>query len=178
MLKLIRSFVAPIAIGAPQDDSENAKRRTQDAQHKTNSRKVRMRKRTLSREVALKALYASDISKDPVIDSCVKFLKEMGDYEEPVKVFTEYLVCGVAEHIKELDALISKYAENWELSRMATIDRNILRLAAFELLYSGDIPPKVAINEAIELAKKYGDKDSGKFVNGILDRINKTEKRK
>ena len=76
----------------------------------------------------------------------------------------------------ELDETVSKYATNWKLGRMATIDRNILRIATFELLHAADIPPKVAINEAIEMAKKYGDKNSGKFVNGVLDKINKTER--
>jgi N utilization substance protein B len=76
-----------------------------------------------------------------------------------------------------VDRTIGKCAENWEMERMATVDRNILRIACFELMFAEGIPPKVAINEAIDIAKKYGDKDSGKFVNGILDRINKTERR-
>jgi transcription antitermination factor NusB len=76
-----------------------------------------------------------------------------------------------------IDKVISDYATNWELKRMAVTDRNILRFATYELLFMKDIPPKVSINEAIDIAKKYGDRDSGKFVNGILDKINKTERK-
>ncbi len=77
-----------------------------------------------------------------------------------------------------IDKIISEYATNWKIQRMAVIDRNVLRFATYELLFMEDIPPKVAINEAIDIAKKYGDKDSGKFVNGILDKINKMECKK
>ena len=75
--------------------------------------------------------------------------------------------------LQNIDKLISKYADNWRIERMAVIDRNIIRMATFELLYGSDIPPKVAINEAVELAKKFGDDESGRFVNGVLDKINK-----
>ncbi|MFH1552409.1 MAG: transcription antitermination factor NusB [Candidatus Omnitrophota bacterium] len=135
-----------------------------------------MRKRTLSREIALKILYASDINKEPVEDSCRKFWENSTTVDEGVREFSDFLVFGVTSNREEVDASITRYATNWELGRMATIDRNILRIASFELLYVAEIPPKVAINEAIEMAKKYGDKDSGKFVNGVLDKINKTER--
>ena len=85
------------------------------------------------------------------------------------------MISGVEAHLEAIDAKISQYATNWQLKRMAVIDRNILRLGTYELLYADDIPPKVTINEAVELAKKYGDLESGKFVNGILDKIHKTE---
>jgi transcription antitermination factor NusB len=88
------------------------------------------------------------------------------------------LVRGVMKHREEIDRLISKYATNWDIARMAVIDRNILRFATFELLFADDIPPKVSINEAIDIAKRFGDKDSGSFVNGILDKIHKTESKK
>ncbi len=78
---------------------------------------------------------------------------------------------GVASHLEELDALIVRYSEHWRLERMAAVDRNLLRLAAYELLYQPKIPSKVVINEAVELAKRYGAEDSGAFVNGILDHI-------
>lgn len=81
------------------------------------------------------------------------------------------LVLGVLEHCDELDRLIEKYSENWRLDRINIIERNILRMALFELLYCGEIPPKVSINEAIDLGKRYGSDDSGSFINGILDRI-------
>jgi len=93
---------------------------------------------------------------------------------ESVRGFAEDIVNGVNSNKEELDRTITTYAANWEMGRMATVDRNILRIASYELLFAEDIPPKVAINEAIEMAKKYGDKNSGKFVNGILDKINKT----
>ncbi|MFH1879009.1 MAG: transcription antitermination factor NusB [Candidatus Omnitrophota bacterium] len=134
-----------------------------------------MRRRTLSREIALKILYAMDITNESVQDCAEKIWDYEKEDDDLVREFTDFLVFGVSEYKNEVDALISRYAANWELSRMATIDRNVLRIATFELLHAPDIPPKVAINEAIDLAKKYGDKDSGKFVNGILDKICKTE---
>ncbi|MDD3579690.1 MAG: transcription antitermination factor NusB, partial [Desulfobacca sp.] len=81
------------------------------------------------------------------------------------------LVEGVQAHQAELDALITRFAEHWRLERMTVIDRNLLRLATFELLYVPQVPPKAAINEAVELAKRYGTEDSAAFINGILDRI-------
>jgi len=136
-----------------------------------------MRKRTLSREIALKVLYADEITKEGFEEALRKYWQNTGEKEESVRDFAEFLVLGVASKKDELDSVISKYADNWELDRMATIDRNILRIASFELLHSNQVPPKVAINEAIEMAKKFGDKDSGKFVNGILDKISKSDER-
>jgi transcription antitermination factor NusB len=135
-----------------------------------------MRKRTLSREMSLKILYAADITKEPLDESSRKFLENNQQEEDEVVSYAVYLVNGVKENMEKIDAVISKYAANWEIGRMATVDRNILRVASYELLFSDEVPPKVAINEAIEMAKKYGDKDSSKFVNGILDKISKTEK--
>lgn len=85
--------------------------------------------------------------------------------------FTKRIVLGVMEHRQEIDRLIEERSENWRLNRMTIIDRNILRIAIFELLYCGDIPPKVTLNEAIDLGKRYGSEESGSFINGILDRI-------
>jgi len=87
------------------------------------------------------------------------------------EAFTRQLVDGVLEHRAEIDKEIENRSLNWKLHRMSAIDRNLLRLAVFELLYCDDIPPKVSINEAIEIAKIYGDKNSPAFVNGILDKI-------
>lgn len=81
------------------------------------------------------------------------------------------LVAGAASHQEELDALIVRFSEHWRLERMTVVDRNLLRLAAYELLYQPKVPPKVVINEAVELAKRYGSDDSGAFINGILDQI-------
>ncbi|MFA5146342.1 MAG: transcription antitermination factor NusB [Candidatus Omnitrophota bacterium] len=137
-----------------------------------------MRKRTKARECALKVLYAIDITKDAP-DKCIEmFWKNNEEVEAAVREFTDALVLGVTKNRKVIDKVLSDYATNWQLERMAVIDRNILRFATYELLFSSEIPPKVSINEAIDIAKKYGDKDSGKFVNGILDKINKTERNK
>lgn len=136
-----------------------------------------MRKRTRAREFALQVLYQVDITKSDVKLCLDDFWKSREiNTEGSIREFTESLVFGFISHKGEIDALISEAAENWQLNRMAVVDRNILRMAAYELLYREDIPPKVSINEAIEIAKKYGNENSGKFVNGILDKINKTKK--
>ena len=137
-----------------------------------------MRKRTKARELALQLLYQADVTHIPVKDLIVDFFAMSANAEEDagVKEFASELVSNVWDRLALVDGEIAKYAMNWQLDRMATVDRNILRLACFELLFRPDIPPKVSINEAVELAKKYGDLESGKFVNGILDKINKTHK--
>lgn len=88
-----------------------------------------------------------------------------------MRKFAEPLIRGVLEHQNELDEQIKKYAKNWDLHRMAVVDRNILRLAIYEMLHRDDIPPIVSINEAVDIAKRFSTEDSGKFVNGILDKI-------
>lgn len=134
-----------------------------------------MRSRTKSREYALQMLYQADIRRASPQQI---LLEEFWQAREPVptevKAFASALFEGTLRHRQEIDALISGHADNWELSRMAVIDRNILRLGAFELLHSEGVPPKVCINEAIELAKRFGDTESGKFINGILDAIYKS----
>lgn len=90
--------------------------------------------------------------------------------EAAVRLFADPLIRGALEHRDEIDQVIRKYAKNWDLRRMATVDRNILRLAIYEMMYRDDIPPVVSINEAVDIAKKFSTEDSGKFVNGILDR--------
>ena len=133
-----------------------------------------MRKRTHARELALMILYQTEITKFPVEESLQIFWEEH-QTEEEVKDFATSLVKGTVEHLKRIDEVISLYADNWELSRMAAVDRNILRLASYELLYLKEMPPKVSLNEAVDLAKKFGDTESGRFVNGVLDRISKVE---
>jgi len=134
-----------------------------------------MRNRTKSRECALKILYASDIRKDCPLECSGIFWQGVPSVERDVKKFSEFLVKGVSKNKVSIDAAISKHATNWQIKRMPAIDRNIIRIAVFELLFDDKIPPKVSINEAIEMAKRYGDKDSSKFVNGVLDKIHKTE---
>lgn len=91
--------------------------------------------------------------------------------EMAVRLFAEPLIKGTIEHRNEIDEQIRKYAKNWELDRMAAVDRNILRLAIYEMMFREDIPPIVSINEAVDIAKKFSTQDSGKFVNGILDKV-------
>ncbi len=141
-----------------------------------------MRKRTRSRELALQILYQVDVRKDNIDEFIADFWENQiasdDTSDDSVMEFSTTLVNGTLKNLVQIDEYITSYAENWQLSRMAVIDRNIMRMGVFELLYLEDMPPKVAINEAVELAKKYGDTESGKFVNGILDKINKKEDRK
>jgi len=88
-----------------------------------------------------------------------------------MRAFAEPLIRGVLEHREAVDEVIRKYTENWELHRIANVDRNILRLAIYEMQHREDIPPVVSINEAVEIAKKFSTQDSGRFVNGILDKV-------
>jgi len=138
-----------------------------------------MRKRTRAREFALQVLYQMDITHDTCDAALDNFWQSYTD--EPIiqdlKNFTTELVGGVTQNLKVIDSKISQYATNWQLERMAVVDRNILRMSCFELLFREDIPPKVSINEAVELAKKYSDPEAGKFVNAILDKV-KLEKDK
>ena len=132
-----------------------------------------MRKRTKARESALKILYTIDITGEEPKKCIDTYWKDNEEKDVEVKTFTNSLVLGVVNKGKEIDKIISERATNWQLERMAVIDRNILRFATYELLFVDEIPPKVTINEAIDIAKRYGDSESGKFVNGILDKINK-----
>ncbi|HHU16390.1 MAG: transcription antitermination factor NusB [Kiritimatiellae bacterium] len=101
--------------------------------------------------------------------------KPVEDRVAPPKIrdFTEKLVRGVLGHLDEIDDKLAAYTKNWPLYRMGTVERNVLRLAFYELLYCSDVPPAVVLNEAIDLAKYFSNTDSGRFVNGILDRLNK-----
>ena len=142
-----------------------------------------------AREWALQFLFQSEFNREESIDEGFKLFWEHHNEEgsaspaQPAskedrarakaRQFAEELVRGVIAHHPEIDPLIAKHAENWEIDRMGTVDRNAMRIAVFEMLYRNDIPPVVSINEAVELAKAYSSIESGKFVNGILDRIRK-----
>lgn len=132
-----------------------------------------MRKRTQARELALKCLFQMDITNDSLAESLDNFWLQLEESTE-IKKYANIIIKGVFEHKTQIDSLIKECARNWQISRMAVVDRNILRIAIFELLFQNDVPPKVAINESVELAKKYGDAESSKFVNGILDKVFKT----
>lgn len=135
---------------------------------------LNMRKRTLAREFALQVLYQTDITQDSPDAALSNFWQAHSEEnrEEGIKKFTDELVKGVTENLPAIDAKIAQYATNWQLKRMAVVDRNILRMGCFELTFRDDIPFKVSINEAVELAKKYSSLEASKFVNGILDKIN------
>jgi N utilization substance protein B len=122
------------------------------------------------REQALQTLYGIDLNPLALHDALRNF-RENARIPAQVRIFAEELVTGVVKHRDELDRRIEEKSKNWSRSRMAKVDLNILRLGVFELLYRDDIPKNVTINEAIEVAKKFGTEDSPAFVNGILDEI-------
>jgi len=130
--------------------------------------------RRKSRELALQALYKGELAgqANPLdfAEFCVHF-----QVEKKAIPYARKLLTGVQGNMEEINQLISRYTENWRLERMSVIDRNILRLAVFELHYQDDVPPSVAINEAVEIAKRYSSDDSGPFINGILDAMAKEE---
>ena len=126
--------------------------------------------RRLGRELALQALYALDINPMDTRRFLVIFWENNPSPAE-ARNFAGQLIEGILSHRTDLDALIKSKAQHWALSRMALVDLNLIRLAAYELLYRDDIPKKVIINEAVEIAKKFGSEDSPAFVNGILDEI-------
>jgi N utilization substance protein B len=129
-----------------------------------------MGNRRLSRELVIQFLYLSEMNKGE-IKSQLKSFWQNNSCEEDIRLFTEDILNDIFDHKKEIDTQLEKYSDNWTLSRMAVIDRNLLRMAASELMYSKTVPPKVAIDEAVEIAKKYGTEDSPNFINGVLDRI-------
>jgi N utilization substance protein B len=126
--------------------------------------------RRLSREQALQALFYMDMHGDPAEDPIALFCKCFTP-NKPAGPFFRRLVEGVNENRQDIDAVIERFSSNWKLSRMSCVDRNILRIAVFELLFCADIPPKVSINEAIDVGKRFGTEESGAFINGILDSI-------
>jgi N utilization substance protein B len=128
--------------------------------------------RRKSRELALQALYQWNITRqDPflILDQQKANFSPADEEDE----FAQQIVVGVLEHYAHIDDLIEKFSEHWRLDRMSIIDRNILRMAIFELLFCENIPPRVTLNEAIDLGKRFGSEDSSAFINGILDRIQK-----
>ena len=131
-----------------------------------------MHKRTRARRLAMLALYQADVLGEEFVDDARDWLSHMGRNPE-LRAFAMDLFKGTLSRIGEIDGLIAAAAQNWQLRRMAAIDRAILRMAVNELLYCAEVPPKVVINEALELAKRYSTAASGSFVNGILDRIHK-----
>lgn len=141
-----------------------------------------MANRRQGRELAMQFLYASDFcSSDTEPRASLSLTEKMNQFflalDRPpgteVRVFAQELICGCLRHCQEIDARIAASAANWQIQRIAAMDRAILRLAIYEMLFRNDIPPVVSINEAVELAKKFSTAESGKFVNGVLDHIRK-----
>lgn len=124
--------------------------------------------RRKAREIALQVLYQVDASKIDVDEAMELFRGNFGMPQETDE-FSEELIRGTLDHVKEIDDLITNCSEHWSLERMSIVDKNILRMAVYEFLYCDDIPPKVTLNEAIDIGKNYGSDNSGSFINGILD---------
>jgi transcription antitermination factor NusB len=129
-----------------------------------------MGRRRQGRETALKLLYAADVTQ-----VCIEDIMQASWVEalapEGVREFAAVLVWGVTRHRDEIDTMVQEWSMNWSLERIGIIERNILRFAIYELLFLPDVPPNVTINEAVEVAKRYGTNEAPAFINGILDRI-------
>lgn len=132
--------------------------------------------RRQSRAAALMLLYKLELSGESLEETLDTFCAWAGHSD--AKEFSLDLVSGTREHLFEIDSLIKKHSRNWSLKRINIVDKNILRMAIYELLYRGDIPYNATINEAVEIAKKFGSEDSSAFINGILDSIKKDIERK
>jgi N utilization substance protein B len=132
-----------------------------------------MTRRSRAREVALQLLFERDHNPQPHRPEVERFIQ--GRLREPeLRTFCLQLYDGVVQHLADIDQRLGAAAENWRVQRMATVDRNALRLGAFELLYHTETPPAVAFDECIELARRFGTADSPAFVNGVLDRLRKS----
>lgn len=129
-----------------------------------------MSRRSRAREVVLQVLFEDDLNPDRKTIQADDFMRNRLNQDQELLDFARRLLAGVRKNRAELDELLKKTADNWSLERMAVVDRNILRIGAYEMLHA-DTPDKVAINEALELAKRFGAKQSSHFVNGILDRF-------
>jgi N utilization substance protein B len=129
-----------------------------------------MSTRRRAREIVLQLLYEADVNDSRDSDEARRFIRSRLQGRKGLTDFACTLFQGTLDHQKQIDLQLAKLATNWTLPRMPVVDRNVLRLGAYEIMY-GDTPGKVAVNESIVLAKRYGDKDSPRFVNGVLDRL-------
>ncbi len=132
--------------------------------------------RRQAREIALQVLYQREFDHGE-IEEALDLFRNNFEALKGAMDFSERLVKGVEQHREDLDRIIEQYSSHWKVDRMTHVDRTILRIATYELLYCDDIPTKVAINEAIDIGKKYGAEDSGAFINGILDKVKSEERR-
>lgn len=129
-----------------------------------------MPNRHLARSIAMQSLFEWDFRGKPSAALPAIINKNLTEFAPGLEEseFTKNLIDGVMDHLEEIDTLVAKYAPSWPINQITIVDRNILRLGIYELKFSKEVPPKVAINEAIELAKTFGGPSSGKFVNGVL----------
>ena len=132
-----------------------------------------MGQRRKAREAALECLYSFEIRQDSSIDDLFPYCRERHQLDDDAAMFAKALLQRIIDNIKQIDEIIGRHIDNWDLRRLAMIDKNILRLGLAELHYFPEIPKKVTIDEAIELAKIYGSADSSRFVNGVLDALSK-----
>jgi N utilization substance protein B len=126
-----------------------------------------------AREAAVQFLYQLDTHKPVDVEKALAEFWKQNEAPQNVRDFANDLLRGTVEKLPEIDAKLRTLADNWDFERLAVVDRNILRLALYEMLFRNEIPPVVSINEAIEIAKKFSSAESGKFVNGLLDRVKK-----
>ncbi len=136
-----------------------------------------MGRRRKAREHTLRVLFELEFENTEPEKTLAQYWETKRTLEE-IKEYSCWLTKGIIEHQQEVDKLIQSFSKNWRLSRMALVDRNILRMAVFELLYESSIAPAIVINEAIEIAKKYSGEEAAVFVNGILDAVQKSLKKK
>ncbi|MBA3018913.1 MAG: transcription antitermination factor NusB [Proteobacteria bacterium] len=129
-----------------------------------------MRNRRKARELAMQVLFYMDMSHNYSEEAVKLFCGNFVTSKSSLSFFLE-LINGVIKALPEIDSVIRRFSSNWKISRMSIVDRNIMRLAVYEMLFCGDIPSKVSINEAIDIGKKFGTEESGAFINGILDSI-------
>lgn len=134
--------------------------------------------RRAARELAVQFLFMSEFQEEEPTIELLRLFWADRPVERQVKAFAQNLIDNVLELKDPLDLLIRKYVQNWDFSRIAIIERNILRLSFYEILYRSDIPDVASINEAVDIAKKFSTPDSGKFVNGILDRVKHSEEKR
>lgn len=170
--KLKPAAAEPLRISdpIPTETPEAPRSRAKPPEKKAEPPHPPLARRSRSREVALQVLYQQEQNPGTAPAEIERFIQRRLR-DETLRAFAVELVQGVHTHQSQIDSLISTVAENWRLDRMAAIDRNILRLGAYEMLHGGDLPTKVAINEALELAKRFSTAQSSRFVNGILDRL-------
>lgn len=127
-------------------------------------------RRRKARELALRMLYQVETNGEDPGRALTKYCT-LFPYQEDIVEYARYLLTGISTHQEKIDEFIRQACEHWRIDRIAYVDKNVLRIGIFEMIFSEDVPPKVAIDEAIEMGKKYGSEDSREFINGVLDRI-------